>query len=90
MSTHMTLDSAGRLLIPKRLRSELHLLPGDSVVLEREGDSIVVRPDRPKGRMVREHGMWVFHGEPAEDIAVDLVEQMREARNRQILGLDGE
>jgi AbrB family looped-hinge helix DNA binding protein len=37
-------DKAGRLLIPAKLRSELNVGPGDSVVLETKGEELHVRP----------------------------------------------
>jgi AbrB family looped-hinge helix DNA binding protein len=40
------IDSTGRILIPAKLRTELNLRPGDSVVLEKRGQELHVRPYR--------------------------------------------
>jgi AbrB family looped-hinge helix DNA binding protein len=40
MTTKLTLDRAGRVLIPKTLRKELHLGPGDSLQLDSAGEEI--------------------------------------------------
>jgi AbrB family looped-hinge helix DNA binding protein len=40
------IDRAGRILIPAKLRSELNMVPGDSVILEISGDELHVRPYR--------------------------------------------
>jgi AbrB family looped-hinge helix DNA binding protein len=37
MATHLTIDKAGRIVIPKSLREELGLEPGDSLEMEKVG-----------------------------------------------------
>ena len=46
MNTIVTLDKAGRVVIPKTLRDELHLEGGDTLELESEGDRMTLRPVR--------------------------------------------
>ena len=46
MNARLTLDSAGRVVIPKGLREELHLQPGDELDLETAGEQITLRPVR--------------------------------------------
>lgn len=56
---------AGRVVIPKPLREELHLEPGDALVMEHVGEQILLRPARGTGPLTKEHGVWVFYsGEP--------------------------
>jgi AbrB family looped-hinge helix DNA binding protein len=43
MNVTITLDKAGRVVIPKTLRDELHLEPGDALELETEGDRVTLR-----------------------------------------------
>ena len=83
MTTKLTLDQAGRVLIPKALRQELHLGPGDTLELENEGDEITLRPLRPKAPLRKEHGVWVYQGEPCDDPIADLVDRNRESRIRE-------
>ncbi|TLZ14349.1 MAG: AbrB/MazE/SpoVT family DNA-binding domain-containing protein [Gammaproteobacteria bacterium] len=40
MNTTVTLDSAGRVVIPKPLRDELGLVPGDTLALESDGERV--------------------------------------------------
>src|ERR1019366_3075579 len=80
MTTKITLDQAGRVLIPKALRQELHLGPGDTLQLENEGDEITLRPLRPKALLKKEHGVWVYQGEPCEASIADLIDRNRESR----------
>ena len=83
MTTKLTLDQAGRVLIPKNLRHELHLGPGDALELESEGDEITLRPVRPKALLKKEHGIWVYQGEPSDTSITDLIDRNRESRIRE-------
>jgi AbrB family looped-hinge helix DNA binding protein len=84
MKAKLTLDQAGRLMIPKALRQELHLGPSDVLELESEGDQITLRPLRPEVPLKKEHGVWVFQGEPANISIPDLIDQQREKRLREL------
>ena len=60
MNTTVTLDSAGRVVIPKPLRDELGLAPGDTLSLESDGDRVMLRPVRSNSSLRKEQGIWVF------------------------------
>ena len=60
MTTTLTLDKAGRVVIPKPLRDELQLGAGDSLALESQGDQITLRPVRGSAALRKEDGIWVF------------------------------
>jgi AbrB family looped-hinge helix DNA binding protein len=60
MNTTVTLDKAGRVVIPKILRDELNLEPGDALALESEGESVLLRPVRASTPLRKERGVWVF------------------------------
>lgn len=59
-STTVTLDKAGRVVIPKRLRDQLRLAPGDSLVLDSDGERVTLSPVRSASALRKEHGIWVF------------------------------
>lgn len=60
MSIKVTLDRAGRVVIPKTLPDELRLSPGDTLDLLARGGEITLRPRRPIARLHKERGVWVF------------------------------
>ncbi len=62
MNTTVTLDKAGRVVIPKTLRDELRLEAGDALSLESEGERVTLRPVRSASPLRREQGVWVFRG----------------------------
>jgi AbrB family looped-hinge helix DNA binding protein len=88
MLTRLTLDKAGRVVLPKPVRDELQLGPGDSLELESSEERIVLRPARGSGSMRKEHGVWVFDsGQPlAADTVRKTIRQVRDERERKILG----
>ena len=87
MSTRLTIDSAGRVVIPKPLRDELDLGPGDALELESAGDSITLRPVRAVVPLTKEKGVWVFRtGQPlTAGVTDDILRQIREDRDQQNL-----
>jgi AbrB family looped-hinge helix DNA binding protein len=88
MSTRLVIDKAGRVVIPKPLREELHLQPGDALEMESTGEQITLRPVRGTGPLSKEHGVWVFHaGQPLPATATDeMLLQIREERDLANLG----
>lgn len=88
MNTRLVIDKAGRVVIPKPLREELHLEPGDALEMEATGEQITLRPVRGTGPLTKEHGVWVFYtGKPMPASATDeILEQIREERDWANLG----
>jgi AbrB family looped-hinge helix DNA binding protein len=86
MTTKLTLDKAGRVLIPKPLRQELHLGPGDTLQLDSEGEQITLRPMRPKALLKKERGVWVYQGEPTDASVTAVIDSVRAKRLRELMG----
>jgi AbrB family looped-hinge helix DNA binding protein len=89
MNTRLIIDKAGRIVIPKPLREDLHLEPGDSLEMESAGDRITLRPVRGTGPLTKEQGVWVFYaGQPLPASATDeMLSRIREERD--LANLDG-
>lgn len=87
MTTRLTIDSAGRVVIPKPLRDQLDLAPGDTLDLETAGESITLRPTRGTAPLTKEKGVWVFRvGQPLPaSVADDVLQRLRDDRDRQNL-----
>jgi AbrB family looped-hinge helix DNA binding protein len=88
MTAKLQIDSAGRVVIPKALRDELHITAGDELQLEAEGERIVLRPVRTTLPLRKESGIWVFRtGEPLRATVTDeVLEEVRTERDRANLG----
>lgn len=65
MIAKVTLDRAGRVVLPKTLRDELRLSPGDCLDIAVKGDELTLRPRRAATPLEKERGVWVFRiGKP--------------------------
>jgi AbrB family looped-hinge helix DNA binding protein len=84
MTTTTTLDKAGRVVLPKPLREQMRLAPGDTLQIESEGERITLRPVRPKVMLKKEFGIWVYQGESTDASIPDLLNRHREERLRDI------
>jgi len=74
MTTTLTVDKAGRVVLPKPVRDELQLAAGDSLELESSEDQIVLRPVRARVGMRKKQGIWVLDfDEPISAAATDRV-----------------
>lgn len=62
-----TVDSAGRIVVPKALREMLGLRPGSVVEISRYGAGLQMVPAGRTARLVTESGVLVATGETAID-----------------------
>jgi AbrB family looped-hinge helix DNA binding protein len=88
MNSKVTLDRAGRVVLPKSLRDELHLSPGDTLDLTVQGDEVRLRPRRSSSPLQKKQGVWVFStGRPmASDETAEALRDIREQRDRRNAG----
>ena len=88
MITTLTIDKAGRVVLPKPVRDSLQISPGDSLELESSEDQIILRPARGQGRIYKKQGMWVFDsGQPlTADVVTQTIRRVRAERDRHNLG----
>jgi AbrB family looped-hinge helix DNA binding protein len=84
MTAKLTVDKAGRIVLPKPLRDRLQLSPGDTLHLETEGERITLRPVRQNVMLKKELGVWVYQGESADTSLTDLLDRERESRLREV------
>jgi AbrB family looped-hinge helix DNA binding protein len=88
MNAKLTVDKAGRIVLPKPIREKLQLAPGDELELESMDDRITLRPLRGTAQLRKKRGVWVFHcGEPLSVATVEeTIEQIRRERDDRNLG----
>lgn len=85
---HVRIDSAGRIIVPKKVRERLGLKRDSELELEESAEAITLKPVRQESALVRDkYGWLVFTGTPVGHIDWDrLVEDEREERIRKIGG----
>ena len=88
MNAKLSMDRAGRVVLPKPVRDRLQLEPGESLELESFDDHIVLRPARANASLRKKRGVWVFR--TAEPLAASVVEEtirkVRDDRDREVAG----
>ena len=57
MRTSVTIDKAGRLVLPKTMRDALHLKPGSSLEVEQRDDEVVLRLPQPEAELIYKNGI---------------------------------
>ena len=84
MTITLTIDRAGRLVLPKPVREELQLAGGDSLELESSEDQIVLRPVRGVATLRKKKGVWVMRtGKPlSTEVVNETIRKIRNERGR--------
>jgi len=88
MAATLTIDKAGRIVLPKHLREELQLQPGDSLEVNSSGEQITLRPLRGNSPLRKKRGVWIFEtGEPLSEAVIEkTTREIRRERAERILG----
>ncbi len=75
-SDTIQIDKAGRVVLPKPLRKQFNLLPGDSLRLSVDATGIRLEPADAAGKLVRKGSVLVFSGDFAEPITSQMIDSM--------------
>ena len=75
----VTIDNAGRLVVPKPLREQFNLTPGCELRIEAAADGITLRRSDAEPTLVRKQGILVHHG--AARSTLDIGAFVRAERN---------
>jgi AbrB family looped-hinge helix DNA binding protein len=62
VGTTITIDKTGRVVIPKEIREELRLEPGDQLAVETDSERVTLRPIHRGSPLRKQSGVWVFAG----------------------------
>ena len=81
-----TIDSAGRVVIPKALRERAGLRSGDELDLRYSDGIIEIIPLAPKGRILREGSLLVWEPEKGAGTVTteEILARIEEDRNRRL------
>jgi AbrB family looped-hinge helix DNA binding protein len=84
----ITIDKAGRCVIPLALRRQFHLDPGTPIELIPDGDSIRLRRQLQRAELVEKDGILVQAASTVASIdATAFVNDLREMRGMENTGL---
>jgi AbrB family looped-hinge helix DNA binding protein len=97
MNTIVEIDRAGRIVVPKKFRDALRLIPGTRLRTEQHGDSLTFTPATPEAQLVIENGTpLIFSADRSTpqkitvEMVNELIAQTRRERERRIIGLERE
>jgi AbrB family looped-hinge helix DNA binding protein len=97
MSTTVEIDKAGRIVVPKKLRDALHLIPGTRLQIDRYGNNLTLMPSATEAQLVIENGTpLIFPADRSNvpiltnEMVTELIAQGRLERERRFLGLDAD
>ncbi len=77
----VSMDKAGRLVLPKAVRERLHLVPGAVLSIEVREDRVELRPVEQEPSLIKRDDWWVHLGRAAADFPVEeAVRRHREER----------
>jgi AbrB family looped-hinge helix DNA binding protein len=79
MSTTVSVDNAGRIVLPKALREQFNLRPGTELELTAGADHLELKPLENLPSLVRSGSLWVHQGATNVPIG-DAVREMRDDR----------
>ena len=81
----VTIDTAGRLVVPKPLREQFNLTPGCELEIEAMADGITLRRADVEPTLVRKQGILVHHGTTRSALDIgEFVRAERDARHARI------
>ena len=81
----LTIDKAGRVVLPKAVRDEYALSPGTVLEVEETPDAIVLRPAHDQPTVRQKDGLLVV----AAPMAADLTDIVRQSRDQRLDDLTG-
>jgi AbrB family looped-hinge helix DNA binding protein len=85
----VSIDAAGRVVLPKRLRDSLRLSPGEPLIVEQREDEIVIRRPVQAPGLIEDRGMLVYDS-GAPPASIDTVEWINRDRERRMAYVSGE
>ena len=86
MKSSVSIDKAGRVVLPQHVRRQFHLVAGDRLGLELQPDGIFLRSHAERGDLVEDNGLLVHEGEPVGDLA-QAIDRDRASRDADVLGV---
>ncbi len=81
----ITIDRAGRIVVPKSLREHFNLVAGTKLEIEAAGEGLLLRKVNTGDALIRKHGILVHHGtgRASVDVAA-FIRAERDVRSRRI------
>ncbi len=76
----ITIDKAGRVVIPKPMRERYHMYPGTELEIESAAEGVLIKAHGQEASLIHKQGVLVHHGSGTVDI--DTAEYINKARDK--------
>ena len=86
MTATLSIDRAGRVVIPQAIRKMFGFNPGALLKLETSKDAVVLKSAERDSPLKRINGMWVHEGVASSEVFLNAIEDAREERLAMTLG----
>ena len=87
----ITIDRAGRIVVPKSLRERFNLVAGTALEIEVSGELLQLRKVGAEPALVSKRGILVHHGGDRVNLDVAaFIRAERDSRSRRVLSRDGQ
>ena len=80
------IDKAGRVVLPKNVRDELAISPGDLLRVSIHGNQVTLRPSRGRSGFIKRGHALVFSSGGADLLDNEVVEGIRAEQRGDLLG----
>ncbi len=82
----ITIDKAGRIVIPKSIRERYRMYPGTVLELESETEGVLIKASEQDPALIHKQGVLVHHGSESVNIdTAEFVNRTRGSRDREIV-----
>lgn len=82
----LSIDRSGRIVVPKRLRERLGLIPNSELEIVEQSGGVLLRALQEKPSMIQVDGLWVHQGSAEPGANWDRVlDDAREERMQSVL-----
>jgi len=81
--TTVPIDRAGRVVLPKNVRQELAIKPGDTLKVTIQGSSVTLTPNKPWAGFIRKGKAYVFSTEGDERLNQDTLRRVLEESRKE-------
>lgn len=85
MKDVLSIDKAGRVILPQAVRRQFHLVAGDCLELKLLPDGIFLKAHDRQAHLVENNGLLVHEGEPTGDL-IQAIEWSRSSRDEEVRG----
>lgn len=85
MKSTLTIDKAGRMVLPQGVRKQFGLRTGSALEMKVSAHAITLYPAESKPALTNEDGLYVHEGKPG-DTLLDAIDSARDARDRAVWG----